>query len=96
MSKCLPKPCKMKIQQQTTAHMSTEKPSKETLEKWHKDPKNWKYGQFYYNKEDQRLLPPKRQEWMGWTVNFANTKSILFLVAIVAVALLISLYFINE
>ena len=53
------------------------KPSKETLEKWRKDPNNWKWGFFYYNKEDQRLLPPKRIEWMGWTVNFANPNSIL-------------------
>lgn len=36
------------------------KPSQETLEKWHKDPANWKWGSFYYNKEDNRLFPPKR------------------------------------
>jgi hypothetical protein len=36
-----------------------EKPCKETLEKWHKDPNNWKLGIFYYNKEDKRILPPK-------------------------------------
>ena len=52
------------------------KPSKETLEKWHKDPANWKWGSFYYNKEDNRLFPPKRIAWMGWTINFANWKSI--------------------
>lgn len=49
-------------------------PSKETLEKWHKDPNNWKWGSFYYNKEDNRLFPPKRIAWMGWTINFANWK----------------------
>ena len=58
------------------------KPSKETLEKWRKDPNNWKWGFLYYNKEDQRLLPPKRIEWMGWTVNFANPNSILVFVLI--------------
>ena len=57
-----------------------DKPSKETLEKWHKDPKNWIWGMFYYNKEDKRLLPPKRIEWMGWTVNFANRNSVLFFI----------------
>lgn len=57
-----------------------EEPSKETLEKWHKDPNNWKWGCFYYNKEDKRLLPPKRQEWMGLTINFANKKSVFVLV----------------
>ena len=29
----------------------TNKPSKETLDKWHKDPDNWKLGIFYFNKE---------------------------------------------
>ena len=37
---------------------------KETLEKWHKDPNNWKWGSFYFNKEDHRLFPPKRIPWM--------------------------------
>lgn len=62
-------------------------PSKEQLEIWHKDPNNWKYGSFYYNKDDERLLPPKRIAWMGWTVNFANPKSILVFVFILIVAL---------
>lgn len=55
-----------------------EKPSKEILEQWSKDPKNWKWGVFYYNKEDKRLLPPKKNPDLGWTVNFANPKSVLF------------------
>ncbi len=59
-------------------------PSKETLEKWHKDPNNWIWGMFYYNKEDKRILPPKRIKWMGLTINFANPRSvILFLIVII-------------
>ena len=54
-----------------------EKPSKETKEKWRNDPNNWKLGCFYFNKEDDRLFPPKKIAWMGWTINFANWKSIL-------------------
>jgi len=38
---------------------------------------NWIWGIFYYNKEDDRIFPPKRIPWMGFTVNFANPKSIL-------------------
>jgi uncharacterized membrane protein len=53
------------------------KPSQETQDQWSKDPKNWKWGVFYYNKEDKRIFPPKRIPWMGWTINFANPKSIL-------------------
>ncbi len=54
-----------------------EKPSKEKLAAWSSDPNNWKWGLFYYNKEDNRILPPKQNPAMGWTVNFANKKSVL-------------------
>ena len=37
-----------------------ENPTKETLEKWHKNPKNWKWGMFYFNKEDKRLFVDKK------------------------------------
>jgi uncharacterized membrane protein len=57
-----------------------ENPNQETLDKWSKDPKNWIWGMFYYNKEDKRLLPPKKIAWKGNTVNFANPKSVLFMV----------------
>lgn len=57
---------------------------KETRERWHKDPNNWIWGIFYYNKQDPRLLPPKRLAAMGWTVNFANPRSILLLAGILA------------
>ena len=69
-----------------------EKPSKETLEKWHQDPNNRKWGSFYYNKEDHRLLPPKRIAWMGWTVNFANPKSVALFAVILVFCLLSILY----
>lgn len=44
----------------------------------------WIWGLFYYNKEDKQIFPPKRIPWMGWTVNFANWKSIAALVAMIA------------
>ena len=69
-----------------------EQPDKETLEKWHKDPNNWKWGCIYFKKEDQRLLLPKRIAWMGWTVNFANLKSVLLFIALLIFCLLIVLY----
>ena len=71
-----------------------ENPSKETLDKWHKDPNNWKLGGIYYNKDDKRILLPKRIKWMGWTVNFANTKSVLFFI-IILVVMFTLLYFSN-
>jgi uncharacterized membrane protein len=53
-----------------------EEPSEKTKEKWLNDPNNWIWGIFYYNKEDKRILPPKRIPIMGWTVNFANRNSV--------------------
>jgi uncharacterized membrane protein len=52
-------------------------PSQKTQNQWSYDPNNWKWGVFYFNKEDNRIFPPKRIPWMGWTINFANPKSIL-------------------
>jgi uncharacterized membrane protein len=65
-----------------------EKKSKETLEKWNQNPKNWKFGCLYFNPEDKRIFPPKRIPWMGWTVNFANKKSVI--VFVIMMALIIS------
>jgi uncharacterized membrane protein len=62
---------------------SDDKPTKETLDEWHRDPNNWVLGVFYFNQKDKRLLPPKRLSFLGWTVNFANPFSILLLVIIV-------------
>lgn len=55
-------------------------PSKETLENWSKDPKNWKWGILYYNPEDNRIIVPKKIQWMGVTFNFANKKTFFFLI----------------
>ena len=62
-------------------------PTEEQLEQWRKDPSNWKLGLFYYNPEDERLFPPKRVKWAGWTVNFANPKSIVAFLILVGVLL---------
>ena len=70
---------------------STKKPSKETVDAWHKDPANWKMGIFYFNREDKRLFPPKRIAMLGWTINFANPLSFLALAILVA-----SVYFITK
>ena len=56
-----------------------ENAEKEFLESWSKDPKNWKLGQFYFNKEDNRVFVPKRNPAYGITPNFANPKTYLVL-----------------
>jgi uncharacterized membrane protein len=71
-----------------------EKPSKETLEKWNQDPKNWKLGCLYFNPNDTRIFPPKRISGMGWTVNFANPKSVVAFLIMLSFILFI-VYMIN-
>ena len=73
--------------------MENNKPSKETLEKWHQDPNNWVLGIFYFNREDPRIFPPKRMAWADWTVNFANPKSVGVLLALLALAIAASTIF---
>jgi hypothetical protein len=46
-------------------------------EEWRNNEKFWKLGLFYFNKQDKRLLVPKRNYLLGWTINFANIWSIL-------------------
>jgi uncharacterized membrane protein len=54
------------------------------------DPEKYKWGIFYYNPEDTRILVPKRAKWMGWTLNFANLWSYVILAGIIGCAVLIS------
>jgi uncharacterized membrane protein len=56
-----------------------------------RDPDNYKWGIFYYNPEDPRIFLPKRIQWMGWTLNFANWRSYLVLTGIAAFATLMVL-----
>lgn len=66
------------------------KPTKELLEEWHKNLNNWKFGVFYFNKADKRIFPPKRNKYFGWTVNFANSTSIIVLLILVILIIVIS------
>jgi len=57
------------------------------------DPENYKWGIFYFNPKDPRILVPKRNRLMGWTLNFANPYSYLILIGIAAIAVFMgSLY----
>ena len=50
---------------------------------WRNDPDNWVLGVFYFNKNDKRLLLPKRNPAFGITINFANPKAYLFIAAFI-------------
>ena len=72
---------------------TNKKPSKETIDAWHKDPTNWKLGIFYFNREDKRIFPPKRIAMLGWTINFANPFSFQALAILTASVYIISKLF---
>jgi len=51
---------------------------------------NWKGG-FYFNKKDPRVMVPKINPMMGWTINFGNSKAYLVIVGLVAIIAIITL-----
>ncbi|MEI6142415.1 MAG: DUF5808 domain-containing protein [Mariniphaga sp.] len=58
-------------------------------ERWRNDPENYKWGIFYFNPKDPRIILPKRIKEMGWTLNFANPYSSLIIVGIITFAILL-------
>jgi len=46
------------------------------------NPNNWR-GIFYFNKDDYRIIVPKKQKVLGWTLNWAQPKTYLFLLTVV-------------
>lgn len=52
------------------------------------DLKNYKWGIFYCNPNDNRVFVPKRSKVLGWTLNFANPYSYLVILGIIIFALL--------
>ncbi|WP_220497690.1 DUF5808 domain-containing protein [Myroides sp. NP-2] len=56
------------------------------------DSSNWKWGIFYFNKKDKRLLVPKRLAVLGITINFANPWSILLVLVLILLIISIEMY----
>ena len=57
------------------------------LERMRNDPENYKWGIFYFNTKDPRIVLPKRNRLFGWTVNFASPYSYLIIIGIIAFAI---------
>jgi len=57
-----------------------------------KNPEHYKWGIFYFNPDDPRVIVPKRAQWMGWTMNFANLWCYVILGAFIIIAILIGYY----
>jgi uncharacterized membrane protein len=67
---------------------------KEIIDSISKNPDNWK-GIFYVNSKDPRIIVPKINPSMGWTLNFGHKVTyigiILIILIIVAYQVLISI-----
>ncbi len=48
----------------------------------------WKWGIFYFNPADPRIVVPKRIPSLGWTLNFAQPISYAFFVTLILIVLL--------
>ncbi len=56
------------------------------------NPANYKYGIFYYNTNDTRVFVPKRNKYMGWTLNFANHFTYLIFGAIISMVIVFNIF----
>ncbi len=52
------------------------------------DPTNYKWGIFYYNPKDKRIVVPKRTKITGWTLNFGNFYSYLLILGLISIGLI--------
>ena len=60
---------------------------KENLDQMQKDPDNW-FGKLYFNRKDPRFIVRKiysHKLGYGWTFNFANPLTYVFLVLLSAI-----------
>ena len=59
--------------------------TREEIETCWKDPRNRKWGVFYYCKADPRVIVPKHPKWMGCTFNAARPSAILVVLLLIAI-----------
>jgi uncharacterized membrane protein len=51
---------------------------------------NYIWNIFYFNKEDARVFVPKRNRFLGWTLNFARPGTYLFLAGLILLVVLLT------
>ena len=56
------------------------------------NPENWKWGIFYANKNDTRLIVLKRLEAFGWTLNLAHNSVKIGLAIIILLVIIAGAY----
>ncbi len=67
------------------------KKEKELLDSMHQNPDNWR-GIFYFNRHDPRMIVPKMNPSLGWTLNFAHPKTYLGIILIVLILVLYQVF----
>ena len=60
------------------------KVEKENYDSMNKNPNNWK-GIFYVNSKDPRIIVPKINPSLGWTLNFGHKTTYLGILVIVLI-----------
>ncbi len=58
-----------------------------------KNPDNYKWGIFYFNRNDNRVFVPKQQWGLGYTLNFGNPFAQLIILALAAAIIIIEILF---
>lgn len=45
----------------------------------------YKWGIIFFDRKDSRVIVPKVNQYLGWTVNFANPLSYIIILGIIAI-----------
>jgi len=59
------------------------------LNRMENDPVNYKWGLFYFNPRDTRIIVSKRVKGLGWTLNFANLWSYVIITVLIGLVIFI-------
>jgi uncharacterized membrane protein len=52
----------------------------------------YKWGLFYFNRGDYRVIVPKANKWMGWTFNFASPFTYIIIFVFILLFVFLSKY----
>jgi len=53
---------------------------------------HYKWGLIYFNPNDSRVIVPKINKGMGWTLNFGRPATYIIIIAFVALIIFVSQY----
>ncbi|HBF87704.1 MAG TPA: hypothetical protein DDX39_03595 [Bacteroidales bacterium] len=65
---------------------------KQIQESMSKNPNKWR-GIFYYNPKDPRIIVPKLNPMLGWTVNFSSPYAYITIIGIIVIVIASTYFF---